>query len=132
MNTIPIENIQIATTIIVCTCILIFLLIYRIKYPSIYTIIKKQLQKNFISFKDISESQFVGIPDDSGVRFHSVPIKDQIIVFSISYHVDIKTIVNIIRNGLEDKGYKTITVVRSKGGWILKTQRKKISMFWTL
>jgi hypothetical protein len=47
------------------------------------------------------------------------------IAFSISYHVDVKTIVNMIRNSLEQRQFKTIAVFKTRECWVLKTQKGK-------
>lgn len=125
MNTVPIQNIQVSVGIMICTITLILVLVYKTKNMHIRLLITKGLKKNFISFKEISESQFMGIQSDSGVRFYSTPNTDCMIAFSISYHVDVKTIVNMIRNSLEQRQFKTIAVFKTRECWVLKTQKGK-------
>jgi hypothetical protein len=124
MSIISIQDFQYATTVIVALATLLFICIYRPKQSPI-EIIQRILEDKFLSFKEIPEDEFTGAPPHFRKCIPLQTYPQQVLTFSIDYHIDIRSMMYAIRNGLEEKKYAIILTVKSRSGWVLKIQKNK-------
>jgi hypothetical protein len=93
-------------------------------------IILKALNRKFRVVKQISETEFVGLPEFAGVNFYSTADSDKILVFRLHLITSPRKILKLVKEFLERKGFRVeFYYVKKNDILAIMAYRKSIKVY---